>query len=366
MKKKNVAQLSPIFVVLSFIVPIVLQGLLLYYQISNDVLTFWNLFSSIFMVGIFINAVRMSINSKKEEVATTPEIQGESTVEITGPERKIKSTVIQAIIAVVTITLSIFFFNIYNNKTEGLQVINSEVVHQWGKIERETSVNGNEISETEWEYIEVTLRYNYNGVWHQEVVSANTTSEIFVDELKVYVDSNGQFVNTYGRIEIWKYEAIVLMVFGVIMALTAIFVLGAGFVAADIITGLGVGILLLVASPFIEDILYNDLSCFIGMFVNIGLYMLTYSVLTLIILGRKGLAGAITTTTTYVDKLPEPEEVFDEESTFNPNAAPYVPEMDKKPEEPAGNKFCQFCGSEIEAGSKFCDMCGARLTQDDE
>ena len=151
------------------------------------------------------------------------------------------------------------------------------------------------------------------------------------------------------------------MIFGVIMLLTAIFVLGAGFIAGDIMTFAGIGIFLLIASPFIENTLYNDILCFVSVFVNIGLYMLTYSIFTLIFVGRKGLAGAITTTTTYVDHLPDPEEEIDEEYVPQP-----IPELQPKEEPRRQPKFCQFCGSEILPDAKFCDMCGARLESDGE
>jgi len=364
MSRATKKELHPVVGIITFIIPLVLQGLFLYHQIKNDILTFWSLAGSGMMVLIFLNAIRMMFGKKEDQ--PTEEIQGESTVEITGPERKKEFTIMQSIVAVIAIAASIVCFNVYNNKSKGLEAINSQVVHQWGEIVKKTEVDGDEITETEYENIEVTISYEYKGVKHREIIKSGTTSKIYVDELKIYVDENGVLIGTFGQVEVWKYEAIILLVFGVIMALSAIFVLGAGFVAGNIMTCAGVGVFLLIASTFMENALYNDILCFVSVFANIGFYMLLYSVLTLIFVGRKGLAGAITTTTTYVDKLPDLEEEVDEESTFNPDAAPYVPEMDKKPEEPAGNRFCQFCGSEIEAGSKFCDMCGARLNQDGE
>ena len=362
MAGRNNNKLNPFLVAIAFIIPVVLQGLFVYFQIKNGILTFWNLFGTIFMFLIVGNGIRMAIHDKKKEDAAAAsevqEYQGETTVEMTGPERNVKFTIIQAIAAIVAIACSVLCFKTYDAKSTGLNVVTADVVAQWGETVKETEIDDEgEITQTETEHIEVTIRYEYNGVYHQEVVKANTTSKIYVDEIKVYVDGAGKLVDTYGRVEIWKYEAIILMVFGVIMAFTAMFVLGAGFIAGDIMTCLGAAIFMLVASPFIEDILYNDILCFIAIFVNIGLYMLLFSVFTLVFVGRKGLAGAITTTTTYVDELPDLAEEVDEEYDSQD-----IPELMPREEPVVAPIYCRYCGNEIAPGANFCDMCGARLT----
>ena len=80
--------------------------------------------------------------------------------------------------------------------------------------------------------------YSRNG----DIIFFYLKHYLYVDELKIYVDENGTLMGTYGQFEVWKYEAIVLLVFGVIMLFSAIFVLGAGFVAGNIMTSAGLGI----------------------------------------------------------------------------------------------------------------------------
>ena len=124
---------------------------------------------------------------------------------------------------------------------------------------------------------------------------------------------------------------------------------------------IGAGMFFLVGSAFIENVLYNDILCFIATFVNIGIYMLIYGVFTLIFVGRKGLAGAVVTTTTYVDKLPDDvEEVETEEFEYNQTEfiEPQAPVVEEK--------VCRFCGNRLEPTDKFCDMCGARIVSDGE
>ncbi len=362
MSRKTRNELHPLLGLLSFVIPLVLQGLFLYHQIKNDILTLWNLVASGMMVLIFINAIRMMFGKKNEE-ETAEKIQGESTVEVTGPERKTVFTVTQAIVAVVAIALSVVFFRVYDNKTNGLEMVNSNVVSQWGETKKEIKYEDDGVTETETEYIEVTISYEYKGVKHRDVVTSGTTSKIYVDELKIYVDENGTLMGTYGQFEVWKYEAIVLLVFGVIMLFSAIFVLGAGFVAGNIMTSAGLGIFFWIGSAFLENILYNDILCFVSMFVNIGFYMLLYSVLTLIFVGRKGLAGAITTTTTYVDHIEDLDDLIDEEDMYTPNSSPMV-EQKEEPVQKA--QYCKYCGSELLPGANFCDMCGSKMGPHEE
>ena len=59
MSRATRKQLHPIFVVLSFALPLIMQGVFLYYQIKNDILSFWSLIASIVMLLIVIAFARL-------------------------------------------------------------------------------------------------------------------------------------------------------------------------------------------------------------------------------------------------------------------------------------------------------------------
>ena len=261
--KNNKNSMNNAIAIFAYLPPLALQIAFFVYQFKNKILSLWNIIATLMVVGIFINAIRMMISEKKEKskpakISDPDIITGGSTVDYSKPQKRSKKTIaIFLLISIALFGLSALFFNIHSKKVNGLQVVSSTVVDQWGKKTVTTEETDDGITQTEEEYIEVVVEYEFNGEKRTEKISAKTTDKIYVDELKIYVDKTGKFINDYGRILVWKIEGIIFLISAIIMLLTTIFALGVEFIAGTIFSLIGTSLFFLIGSPFIENILYR-------------------------------------------------------------------------------------------------------------
>ncbi len=355
--KSNQNQTSYKIAIVSYIAPLALQIAFFVYQVKNKIITLWNVVATLMVVGIFLNAIRMMLNEIKEKkqvakISDPDIVTGGSTVDYSKPQKRSKKVIaIFVVISIVLCGLSVLFFNIHKTKSAGLQVVNSTVISQDGQttVTKEETDDG--ITYTEEEYIEVVVSYEFKGEQKTATITSKTTSKLYVDELKIYVDETGKFVNDYGRILAWKIEAIIFLIAGLLILLTTILNLGVEFIAGTIFTLIGTALFFLVGSPFIENILFNDISCFLACFVNIGIYMLLYGVLNIIFSKLKpnkqeNISMQITTNQTYN----EPETQFTDFSNI---------EESNEPQKPIAIK-CKSCGSTMSPTDNFCQYCGTK------
>ena len=357
--KSNKNSMSYKIALLAFIPPLALQVAFFINQVKNKIITIWNAVATLMIVGIFLNAIRMMFNEMKAKQQTAnvsdPDIvTGGSTVDYSKPQKRSKKTVvIFALITAALFGLSALFFNIYNNKSTNLQVVNSIVLSQDGKTTITTEQTDEGTTHTEEEFIEVIVSYEFNGTQKTAKITSKTTSKIFVENLKICVDETGKFVNDYGRILAWKIEAIIFLIAGILLLLTTIFSLGIEFVAGTIFSLIGTALFFFVGAPFIENILYNDISCFLACFINIGLYMLLYGVLNLVYSKLKSNKQEVPVQSMSIPQNYS-EQSYQEEAYFEP-----VSEQSQEPQKPVELK-CKSCGSTMSPTDNFCQYCGTK------
>lgn len=357
--KKNSTELSTKIITFSFIIPLLLQLTFFIYQLTNKIFSIWNIIATGMMVGIFVNAVRMSKHDKSQSKPKDSDIVtgGSTTNDSSQSSQKQskKSIIIKVIAGVICLALSVLFFNIHNNKSEGLILVNSTVISQDGETTIETEETDDGISQSESEHIDVIVEYEFNGETKQARISGNTTSKIYVDELKIYIDQNGKFVSDYGRILVWKIEAIIFLCSAILLALITIFSLGVEFIAGLIFFFGGLAIFFLIGSPFIENIWFNDLSCFCSLFINIGIYMLLVGVFNLIFIKKE-------------EPSTTPKPISKEESLSNLKKRlkqkynnTSNESFKQKNETLSQNLTCKNCGSKISKTDNFCQFCGTKV-----
>ena len=346
--------ISSKIILFAFIIPFILQITLFVYQITNKVLSIWNIVATAMMTFISINAVRMSRHEEKK--TSEPElVTGGSTIDYSTPKKQkasTKSIVIKIFASLICIALSVLFFNIHNNKSKGLTLVNSTVISQQGEVTVETEETDDGITQTESEHIEVIVKYEFNGTTKQTTITGGNTHKIYVEELKIYIDSNGNFVSDYGRILVWKIEAIIFLCAAILLIITAIFSLGVEFIAGTIFLTIGLSLFFVIGCQFIENIWFNDLSCFSSLFVNIGIYMLIAGILNLVFPDKK-------------DIQPQ-EPISKEESMANLKARlkqKYNTDSQTTSDETKQNlssSNCKSCGAPMPESHKFCTHCGTK------
>ena len=270
MKNKE-KKFSVKYIAVAYSVPLVLQLAFFIYQISNMVISFWNIFSTIMIVYLFVFAIRGAIKENKNQEENK---LAEETKSVKREKYSKKARLIYALIAVIFASVSVIFFCVYANKSKGLQIVTSKVINQSGETIIDTEVTDDGVSTTERDYIEVEVEYKFDGETKKAIIEATTTDKIYVDNLKIYVDDSGKFVSDYGRIFAWKAEAFIFLGFAIMMVFVAIFSLGIEFVAGSIFTLAGVSFMFFVGAPLFENFLFNDIVSFVSVFAMVGIYML--------------------------------------------------------------------------------------------
>lgn len=337
--KNNQTKLYNRCAILSFIIPLGLQIAFFVHQAKNKIFSIWNIIATAMLVGIFINAIRMMINdSLKTQKDTTPDnVYDDSSTNHYGKvKQRKKSFVIKLIISAVLIGISVLFFNVYNNKSSGLKLVDSRVISQWGETKVTTEETDEGITQTEEDYIEVLVEYEFNGEQKSARITGKTTSKIYVDELKIYVNEKGEFINDHGRILAWKIESILFLAAAILLILFTIFSLGVEFIAGLIFTLAGSALFFLVGCPFIENILYNDINCFLACFINIGIYMLSFGLLNLILSKNK----------TSITPQIKQNQIQAEKQQFSS-----ITNLETT---------CKGCGAKISSNDNFCQYCGTK------
>ena len=187
----------------------------------------------------------------------------------------------------------------------------------------------------------------FDGEIKKAQIKSTFTDKIHVGTIKIYIDENGEFVTDYGRIFVFRYEAIVFFSFAVIMLLTAIFTLGAEFMAGSIFAVISFGILGFLLSQIIENAIFSDIVCFISAFTNIGIYMLIFGFISSIISKKEN------------KKLPAYASSNGTSSTNIETSASN--QMESQTETIETSKKCKHCGSEVSSENKFCTNCGNKV-----
>ena len=320
MKKNNALNMK--WVVVSFLIALAIQISFFVFQVANKIISVWNVVSTAMMVGIFVFAIKNHFHEKKEKQKVNFDgITGGSTVNHFEKKRNKKLMAVQAIVMVVCVIVSGVFFGMYNKKVDGMILLDSKVISQDGETFVEYEETDDGIVKHEYDYVEVFVEYEFEGKTKTAIIESQTTNKIHVENLKIYVDEKGEFVSDYGRILVWNIEAIVFLIFGVSMLVSLIFKLGVEFNAGFIMMFVGLAFLVAIGCPFIENILYNDIVCFLLMFVNAGLSILIYLLFEFIFDRNKKGMGHVGS-----EKL-----------------------------------VCKSCGAKIENGYKFCGECGEKV-----
>lgn len=308
MKKLNsIDEIHPSFIIIACLIPIIFQSALFIFQVIHGILTIWNIISTGMVLVIFINGMRMELNTYKTHTQPNPvyETTGGTTIENKPkPQNNKKVSLILIIISIIFVLLSIFFLYQHQKYSKDLTLVNAEVVSQKGNTTIITTEDEDGITRTEKETIEVKIKYIFNGDEKTATLTSGTTSKIYVKTLQIYVDETGKCINDYGRVQIWQTEAIILLVLAIILTLSVIFSLGIIFIAGTISTGLGLSLSTLVGSTFIENFFFNDIICFLSMFTNVGLYFFTYGMMILILVGKNGLNNSSNNTIIKAQKRP--------------------------------------------------------------
>lgn len=339
MEKSQKKNHSLVFLCIAYMIPIIFQLALFVYQVSHLVISIWNIFATGMMIGLFIYAIRASAFTNKKNNNISSDTKKTKSAGMANKAKYGKKAIAVFVsIAVVFVSLSVLFFRLYDAKTDGLQVVKATVTDQWGETTVDTSVSDEGVTQSESDYIEVYVEYDFGGTTKTATISATTTDRIYVDELKIYVDANGDFVCDYGRALVWKLEAIVFLSFAIMMILIVIFSLNIEFVAGSIFTCVGLSIMFLVGCPLFENFLFNDIVCFVNVFAGVGLYMLLMGMFTLIF-GHDAVYGNI---------------------NYNSHV---TKEESAELEEQMGLKTCEKCGAKVSIYDKYCFSCGKKIKE---
>lgn len=352
--KKNQATISNKIIAVSFILPLILQISFLIFQIVNKIISIWNIIATGMIIFVFVNAIKTS--KKEKKTSQDPDIvTGGSTIDhfSQGSKKQSKKSIIIKIVScLICLSLSILFFTIHSNKSKGLEVVSSTVVSQWGKTTIKTEETDEGITQTETDHIEVIVEYEFNGTTKQSKITGGTTHKIYVDELKIYVDQNGKFVSDYGRIFVWKIEAIILLCAAIMLALITIFSLGIEFIAGTIFVFSGLALFFVIGCQFIENIMFNDISCFMSMFINIGLYMLIAGVINLFSPKNKN-TQLETASISQEDSISNLKKKLTQK--YKHKSEPTI-----KQNNDDLKTTCKNCGATISNSHKFCENCGTK------
>ena len=383
--------LSPVFYIIAYIIPLALQVGFLLFQFKNKIITLWNIFPTALMIGIFVFVIKGSISDYKTSNNTDssldetnfnnnkPQKNYRTNSKVISNKSSKKLIFIQILIMVGAFAFSYLFYNIHSNKVQDLTLIDSEIVSQWGEtsVETETKHDGSTTS-TQRSYVEVTVEYEFDGEKKEAIISGSTTSKVYVKHLKIYINSDGEFVSDYGRILVWKIESIIFFCFAIFILLILIFKLGTETFAASIFMGVSFAVLALFTCQFAENFLYNDISCFVATFANISIYMLlamTFSA----IFGKKiekdnksklnpnyAQTGNLSPNESYVSSN-ENQQNNESNSELSYNDFLEDPNNSNKNNDDnnlkshSSNNVCPNCSAPISETDKFCQECGTKL-----
>ena len=340
---------SIIYLTIAYLISFIIQVVLFGFQVSKGIISIWNIVTivmMIFLYGFAFKIVKHANINAEERIAKKQEDFEKLKQELKKKVTK-KTRFIVVFVAIAAAALSVLFHHLYTTKTEGLELVNSKVVDQWGETTVVTEETDEGIERTESDYIEVSVEYEFNGETKGAVITATTTNKIYVDELKIFIDEEGKFVADYGRLAVWKFESIVLFSFACLMLLFAIFGLGAEFIGGAVFMLIGAALMFVIGSPLFENFLYNDLTCFALLFANVGVCLILAGLLSLIF-GKFAVYGLYNTEIAYILTLVESEygEHYDIENPhLNDN----------------NGLCCDNCGEPIGENDKFCGNCGKKL-----
>ncbi len=343
MESLNKQKFSFRYITIAYLIPFILQIMLFGYQVSKGIVSVWNIITIVMMIFLYGYAIRnmKKANFNVEEIITKNKEKFNTIIKQQKEKTSKKTRLIVLFIAIIFGAISALFFYLHSSKTEGLEIVNSRVVDQWGETTVVIEETDEGIQETESDYIEVTVEYEFKGETKGAVIKATTTDKIYVDELKIFIDEEGKFVADYGRLMVWKFEAIVFLSCAIILLLCSMFALAGEFIGGSIFMLIGTALMFVISSPLFENFLYNDLTCFTLLFANVGVCLLICGIFVMIF-GRYSVYGL------YNTELAN-------KSTFNEfGETIMVEDVEQK---------CECCGEKIAPTDKFCGNCGMKINR---
>ncbi len=321
-------------IIISYILPLILQIGLFVFQLVKGIISFWSVVGTCVILSIFIYIIKNAKANKNKQNKVKFYKNNDK-----NNKKSKKFIIINSIITSVLIALSILFLSVYQNKISDAEVVICKVVSQSGgtDISIDETDEGTVVSESD--YVKVEVEYQFNGKTKTALIKGSTTDKIYVDHLKIYIDENGDFVSDYGRFLVWKLEGILFLCVAIVLFLYVIFKFKTELFAGMIFFSVSLAVLFLVCSQFIENSFYNDVVCFLGAFVNIGLYMISYGFMDVFCNRQKQALNEAVDSITIEEKLYQ---------TKNKT----IKNLQKD------GIICVKCGKKINSSDKFCYNCG--------
>lgn len=329
-----------------FLTPVVLcMVALLIFQFSHLIICIWNIVPVLIVGFIYFNCIKQLFDHKKELKVTENHntvYETEQNTFSTLDKKSVKFKksplfIIELITLVICISLSVLFFSLYSNKSKNLTVVTATVESQNGETIVETEYDEFEDTEIEKEssYCKLNISYNFNGTKHFETLQINTTDKVYSKTIKIYVNQNGSLITSYGKIEIFKWLAITMIVLSIIILLYIIFKLSLEFISLTFISLIGFVVLFCGNMDCIQDIFYNVITTFSLMFLGLGLSG---------ILSATAHKLLIKDTPNDINKTPQPTTIEDKITNTKQRLSRFR---------------CKYCDAVLDKKSNVCPICGA-------
>ena len=126
---------SIIYLTIAYLIPFIIQAGLFGYQVSKGIMSIWNIITivmMIFLYGFAFKRVSQANINAEERIAKKQEDFEKVKQELKKKVSK-KTRFIVVFVAIAAAALSVLFHHLYTTKTEGLELVNSKVVDQWGE-----------------------------------------------------------------------------------------------------------------------------------------------------------------------------------------------------------------------------------------
>ena len=268
------------------------------FQIFNGIITIWNL-APLGMVA-FIVYLNVGINKGKskesrEDIAVVDKENQQmesNTIMDTNARISGKQILLRVVLMTVLAGLAFLFFTIaQNNEVKYDTTTMATIVSQENYTQYEVDYSdyyyaheedlrdeGLDISEKRWGRL--LLAYEYGGEIRFATMEYNV-GLAHVENIEICINEEGKFLKSYdSAVRIFYLEAIVFAAASILMVLSLMFLLPMEFMVFDIMALVGASLLLMVNSQFLGNLLYIDLTTFLGLFFFLGVFGLIGSILS--------------------------------------------------------------------------------------
>lgn len=282
-------------------------------QIFNGVISVWNIFPAflcfciginIYSPGFFAKAIGFVIRKKTGIVDTTPQSEldrekreleedmknnPEKYKEI---ERKKKMMSLDGFFEklkpwdilvrlVLTIGLAVgSYFSInhsvtFEQKNTGCSVVQATVVEQFDKTTVTTKETDEGTTSSESRRCDAKLSYMFNGEIKNETVTFNNIGKIKVTSFNIYVDAEGNYLQTTAQVQKYMVLGLTLAVFAIIIFTSILLKFSPIFYIMLLISAIGPLVLSLVGfNVSVAELLYLDIVTFVMTFSCVGVYFM--------------------------------------------------------------------------------------------